>query len=297
MFKRILKLIKKNEVQQSTISNKEIETIDYNKNETIESNEIIKNVDIIDNSIDEKQIGNKIDVIEDKLIEEIILENIEKDDILNKIDITYSYADMEFIKDAKIRRGKSIKSINLYTREEEVFKTHNECSKKLKVPIGYIKENLKFGYTDYLGEAIMYLNKELQSTKNDTNFDYLKTGKNPMEIYNNLNDKIFSSKISERKREYILSNQKIEPINMHYTFECIDSDYDDYFYKYKSIIQRGGKKKIELIDKKGEAIEIFKSLDECSSYLNKQKSDIVNMLKYGETKTGRYEIRYSLRNI
>lgn len=221
---------------------------------------------------------------------------IKEDEEINE-DYIYSDADIEFLKEVKIRRGKSIKSIDLYTKEEKIFKTHIECSRKLKIPIGYVKENLKYGYTDYLGEAIIYLNKELQSGDNDSDFDYLNTGKNPMEIYNNLNNKIFSSRVSESKRESILSNDKIEPINMHYTFECIDEEYDDYFVKYRSIIQRGGKKKIELVDRKGEAIEIFKSLDECSNYLNKDKSEIVKMLKYGETKAGRYEIRYSLRNI
>ena len=48
---------------------------------------------------------------------------------------------------------------------------------------------------------------------------------------------------------------------------------------------------------KGEVIEVFKSLDDCSKYLNKSKVEITNMLKYKENKVGRYEIRYSLRNI
>ena len=84
---------------------------------------------------------------------------------------------------------------------------------------------------------------------------------------------------------------------MHYKFECVDEEYDVYFEKYKSIIKRGGKKKIELINKKGEAIEIFKSLDECAAYLGKERIEVVNMLRYGDVKVGRYEIRYSLRNI
>ena len=84
---------------------------------------------------------------------------------------------------------------------------------------------------------------------------------------------------------------------MHYRFECIDEEYNDYFIKYKSIIKRGGKKKIELVDKNNEVIEIFKSLDECSKHLGKTKNEIVDMLKYKNTKVGRYEIRYSLRNI
>ena len=103
--------------------------------------------------------------------------------------------------------------------------------------------------------------------------------------------------MSEDKRNEILGNEKIEPVKMHYTFECIDEEYDDYFKKYKSIIKRGGKKKVELVDKKGEVIEIFKSLDECATFLNKEKSEIVDMLKYKDTKIGRNQIRYSLRNI
>ena len=55
--------------------------------------------------------------------------------------------------------------------------------------------------------------------------------------------------------------------------------------------------KIELLNTKGEVIEVFKSLDDCSKYLNKSKVEITNRLKYKENKVGRYEIRYSLRNI
>ncbi len=84
---------------------------------------------------------------------------------------------------------------------------------------------------------------------------------------------------------------------MHYKFESLDNEYDGYYRKYKSIIKRGGKKKIELLNTKGEVIEVFKSLDDCSKYLNKSKMEITNMLKYKENKVGRYEIRYSLRNI
>ena len=77
---------------------------------------------------------------------------------------------------------------------------------------------------------------------------------------------------------------------MHYKFECLDEEYDRYYIKYKSIIKRGGKKKIELLNSKGEVIEVFKSLDDCSKYLNKSKSEITSMLKYKENKVGRYEI-------
>ena len=94
----------------------------------------------------------------------------------------------------------------------------------------------------------------------------MNNNKSPLELFNMLNNKIFKSKISENKRDEILSSEKIEPMKMHYRFECIDTEYDDYFKKYGAIIKRGGKKKIELVNKKGEVIEIFKSLDSCSDY-------------------------------
>lgn len=203
--------------------------------------------------------------------------------------------DKLYIKDIKIKRGKSIKAINIYTNEEQVFETHKQCSKALKVPIQYIKENLRYGHTDYLGEAIKYLSKELKLS--ELNNDYINNNKSPLQIYNKLNNKIFTLNISESKKDEILSNNKIEPIKMHYKFECLDEEYENYYRKYKHIIKRGGKKKIELLNSKGEVIEVFKSLDECSKYFNKSKSQITTMLKYKENKIGRYEIRYSLRNI
>ena len=203
--------------------------------------------------------------------------------------------DKLYIIDAKIRRGKSIKAIDVYTNEEQVFDTYKQCSKVLKVPIEYIVENLRYGHTDYLGEAIKYLSKELRLSEYSN--DYINNNKSPLEIYNDLNNKIFTLNISELKRDDILSNNKIDPIKMHYKFECLDYEYDKYYKKYKSIIKRGGKKKIELLNGKGEVIEVFKSLDDCSNYLNKSKSEITSMLKYKENKVGRYEIRYSLRNI
>ena len=45
--------------------------------------------------------------------------------------------------------------------EEQIFDTHKQCSKVLKLPIEYIEENLRNGHTDYLGEAINYSSKEL----------------------------------------------------------------------------------------------------------------------------------------
>ena len=203
--------------------------------------------------------------------------------------------DKRYIIDAKIKRGRSIKAIDVYNNEEQIFDTHKQCSKVLKLPIEYIAENLRHGHTDYLGEAIKYLSKELRLSEYSN--DYTNNNKSPLEIYNDLNNKIFTLNISDSKRDDILSNNKIDPIKMHYKFECLDEEYDRYYIKYKSIIKRGGKKKIELLNSKGEVIEVFKSLDDCSKYLNKSKSEITSMLKYKENKVGRYEIRYSLRNI
>ncbi|MCC0634013.1 hypothetical protein KGF48_16390 [Clostridioides sp. ZZV15-6388] len=206
--------------------------------------------------------------------------------------------DLNYIKEIKIRRGRSIKAINLYTKEEKTFDTHIQCSKNLKVPLGYIRENLKYGYMDYFGEAINYLSKVLKVEEYCKNeWSYLENSKSPSEIFNILNDKIFSTRLSDKKRNEILTNDKIETIKMNYKFECIDEEYDEYFKKYKSIIKRGGKKKIELVNKKGEVLEIFKSLEECSIYLQKEKNEVIQMLKYGDTKIGRNFIRYSLRNI
>ena len=244
--------------------------------------------------------------------EELKLENeeneiniIEKVDNLEKIINNASEAEAEakelddedkrYIIDAKIKRGRSIKAIDVYNNEEQIFDTHKQCSKVLKLPIEYIAENLRHGHTDYLGEAIKYLSKELRLSEYSN--DYTNNNKSPLEIYNDLNNKIFTLNISESKRDDILSNNKIDPIKMHYKFECLDEEYDRYYIKYKSIIKRGGKKKIELLNSKGEVIEVFKSLDDCSKYLNKSKSEITSMLKYKENKVGRYEIRYSLRNI
>lgn len=250
----------------------EYETIDLNIENKLavdESYELINNEEV--NTEDEQKV----------VYEEISIKENEQED-------------EEYIKAIKIKRGKSIRAIDVYTEEEIIFKTHKECSRKIKVPIDYIIENLKYGYTDYLGDAINYLSKELQSS-DDCN--YLESNKTPIEIFNNLHNKIFSNRISEKRRDEILLSERIEPIKMHYKFECLDAEYDEYFEKYKSIIKRGGKKKIELVDKKGEAIEIFKSLDECANFLGKEKYEVVDMLKYMDNKVGRNEIRYSLRNI
>ncbi|HEL2896649.1 hypothetical protein ACVCBD_02360 [Clostridioides difficile] len=244
----------------------ESEKIDLNKFEELDQNE---NYNLEKNVIEEKEVS-------ECLTEE----------------------DLEYIKEIKIKRGKSIKAINLYTKEEWVFDTHKQCSKKLKVPLGYIRENLKYGYMDYFGDAINYLSEVLnidEYCKNE--WSYLDNSKSPSEIFNILNNKIFSIRLSNEKRNEILTNDKIEALKMNYKFECIDEEYDEYFKKYKSIIKRGGKKKVELVNKKGDVLEIFKSLEECAIYFQKEKNEVIQMLKYGDTKVGRNFIRYSLRSI
>lgn len=262
--------------------------------EELESDKLDEDIVITEDILKE---DIETDVIKEESIEDINdnsenEESAEEDKSNSEIE-GISEDDEEYIKEIKINRGKSIKAIDVYTEEVKIFKTHIECSKELKLPLEYIKENLKYGYTDYFGKAINYLQKELNVEEDN----YLDNNKSPVEIFNNLNNKIFTSKISEDKIDEILGSDKIEPVKMHYRFECIDEEYDEYFKKYKSIIKRGGKKKIELVNKKGEVIEIFKSLDDCATYLGKEKEEIVNMLKYFNTKVGRNEIRYSLRNI
>ncbi|MDC0804980.1 hypothetical protein POG14_22935 [Clostridium paraputrificum] len=225
--------------------------------------------------------------------------NLEKNVIEEKeVSECLTEEDLEYIKEIKIKRGKSIKAINLYTKEEWFFDTHIQCSKKLKVPLGYVRENLKYGYMDYFGDAINYLSEVLnidEYCKNE--WSYLDNSKSPSEIFNILNNKIFSIRLSNEKRNEILTNDKIEALKMNYRFECIDEEYDEYFKKYKSIIKRGGKKKVELVNKKGDILEIFKSLEECAIYLQKEKNEVIQMLKYGDTKVGRNFIKYSLRSI
>ena len=269
----------------------------------IKENVINKDEKIVDTldeiSIEKEELKLENEEKEINIIERV--DNLEK--IINNASEAEAEAEAEelddedkrYIIDAKIKRGRSIKAIDVYNNEEQIFDTHKQCSKVLKLPIEYIAENLRHGHRDYLGEAIKYLSKELRLSEYSN--DYTNNNKSPLEIYNDLNNKIFTLNISESKRDDILSNNKIDPIKMHYKFECLDEEYDRYYIKYKSIIKRGGKKKIELLNSKGEVIEVFKSLDDCSKYLNKSKSEITSMLKYKENKVGRYEIRYSLRNI
>lgn len=286
MIKKLFNLIKKGtEVKKEGNNNNKVE--EENIKDIVKEEKLNENINTI--SIEEETYIN-----ENKNEEKNDKEDFQQQKDIEDIEIEDKNIDKEFILNAKIKRGKSIKAIDIYTGEEQIFDTYRECSKKLKVPEDYIVENLKFGYTDYLGEAIKYLSKELRVSEYS---NYLEGNKSSLEIFNNLHDKIFTAKISEIKRDDILANEKIEPIKMHYKFECIDYEYDEYFEKYKSIIKRGGKKKVELVNKKGEVIDIFKSLEECSIHLNKDKREVTEMLKYKDTKVGRYEIRYSLRNI
>ncbi|RDY24563.1 hypothetical protein CHF27_002670 [Romboutsia maritimum] len=288
MLKKLFKRIKRNPSLEKTKAQEEIaltDTLDLG-----EENDVIE----------EYNIENEEEVIKKEVIEVVEKEELDKEEIIisDELELDQVIDDKEYINHVKIIREKSIKAIDVYTEEEQLFKTHKECSKKLKVPLGYIKENLKYRYTDYFGEAINFLSKELNLNDIEKNeFSYLDGNKTPSELFNMLNNKIFTANISEDKRDEILSNNKIEPIKMHYKFECIDEEYDVYFEKYKSIIRRGGKKKIELVNKKGEVIDVFKSLDDCAQYLHKEKNEVVEMLKLGEVKYGRNEIRYSLRNI
>lgn len=129
-----------------------------------------------------------------------------KEKIENKSIEIVSEDDKCYIKDIKIKRGMSIKAIDVYTKEERVFKTHKECAKNLGIPIEYIKENLKYGYTDYLGGAIKYLSKELNLEKEYES--YLDSNKKPSQILTILNNKIFTSKISKEKEKkyYVVIN-------------------------------------------------------------------------------------------
>ena len=268
------------------------------KSKILDEKEEVINIDNEILNTSDKLVLNKVDESDSKVeINVKLTENIDNlhEMINNEAEGTFDKEDKLYIVDAKIIRGMAIKAIDVYTNEEQVFETHKQCSKALKVPIEYIRENLRYGHTDYLGQAIKYLSKELK-LREFNNF-YINNSKSPLEIYNELNNKIFTRNISESKRDDILSNNRIDPIKMHYKFESLDYEYDIYYKKYKYIIKRGGKKKIDLLNAKGEVIEVFKSLDECSKYLNKSKSEIINMLKYKDNKVGRYEIRYSLRNI
>lgn len=318
MLKKLFNIMKKN-VKEEKEESKEIEfgtskleiesenevledkIILNNNEEEVKSNEVKGNesdcsLDIITDESNTKVVNFDTTVCSEKVEKECSEKENELEENTQYIYVELSEADKEYIKDIKIKRGKSIRAIDVYSEEIKEFKTHAECSKRLKIPMDYIKENLKYGYTDYLGQAINYLSEELKLDI-DGESSYLESNKTPIELFNSLNNKIFTTKMSDSKREEILCSEKIDPVKMHYKFECIDEEYDEYFTKYKSIIKRGGKKRVELVDKKGEVIERFRSLDDCANYLNKEKNEVVDMLKYKDTKVGRHEIRYSLKGL
>lgn len=296
MFKKIFNLIKNN--KEEIVEKKESEELikDY-KNDIEKQENIIKEEkeedEILDNPEFDAEIKEEIEII--NIINnnnQINIDSNSDKEVFkphNNID-EINEEEEYYIKSIKIRRGKKIQAIDVYSNECRIFETHNECSKKLGIPIEYIKENIEYGYTDYFGQAIKYLSKKLRidvdSLKND--------GKNIVEIFNYLHNQLWSENISEKRREEILSSEKIESVKMHYKFEMIDDGYDEYFKKYRKLIRRGGKKKVELVDKKGEVIEVFKSLDECAKFFDKDRSEIIDRLKCGECKIGRYQIRYSL---
>lgn len=291
MLKKLLNFIKVN--KEEKISTEEIKIKHKIENKDVDKNEELDvNLDIEEFKNDTKEEQYKIkneEYTNQKSNQEI---SITKDVDCEEIN-TYEMTEEEkkYVKLVKIQREKRIKAIDVYTSDEMEFKNHKECSKVLGIPMQYIKENLEYGYTDYFGEAINFLSKKLKVDVNHKSIG----DKNIVEVFNFLHDELWNIEMEPDKREEILVSDKIEPIHMHYKFEMIDNEYDNYYKKYGKIIRRGGKKKIELIDKKNEVIDVFKSLDECAKFFGKSKSEITERLKYGECKIGRYEIRYSLR--
>lgn len=307
MFKKLLNFIKvtkeekisteeveiKDKVEEENTTDFDIQTIDENKdaeinlnskeleNNTIEDviemkNEKVEDIQLEDQVVVEKQINCKDNI------------NITKEE---NVTVEISEEEKQYVKSIKIQREKRIKAIDVYTNDEIIFESYKECSKSLGVPIQYIKENLEYGYTDFFGEAVNFLSKKLKLDVSNKSMG----DKNIVEIFNFLHNELWNPDMDEEKREEILCSEKIEPVHMHYKFEIMDDEYDDYYKKYGKIIRRGGKKKIELVDKKNEVIDVFKSLDDCADFFGKNKSEITERLKCGECKIGRYQIRYSLR--
>lgn len=282
MLKKLLNFIKTNkedkvskeEIEETKVIEAEIQEVKTQEDDNLKE----------ELAISQEDISKSQDQNEDIKIKETII----KDDVEL---YTLTKEEEDYIKLAKIERGKKIKAVDVYTNEEIVFETHKECSKKLGVPIEYIKENLQYGYTDYFGESIKFLSRKLKIDKSAKKI----ADKNISDLFSFLHNELWNSNISEDKREEILSSNKIEPIPMYYKFETLDDEYEDYFKKYGKIIRRGGKKRIELIDKKNEVIEVFKSIDDCAKFFEKDKSEIISKLKLGDCKIGRYEIKYSLR--
>lgn len=307
MFKKLLNFIKvtkeektsteeveiKDKVEEENTTDFDVQTIDENRDV-----EINLNSKKLENNIIEDVIEMKNEKVEDIQLEEqvVVKKQINCEDNINitkeeNVTVEISEEEKQYVKSIKIQREKRIKAIDVYTNDEIIFESYKECSKSLGVPIQYIKENLEYGYTDFFGEAVNFLSKKLKLDVSNKSMG----DKNIVEIFNFLHNELWNPDMDEEKREEILCSEKIEPVHMHYKFEIMDDEYDDYYKKYGKIIRRGGKKKIELVDKKNEVIDVFRSLDDCADFFGKNKSEITERLKCGECKIGRYQIRYSLR--
>lgn len=307
MFKKLLNFIKvtkeektsteeveiKDKVEEENTTDFDVQTIDENKDA-----EINLNSKELENNTIEDVIEMKNDKVEDIQLEDqvVVKKQINCEDNINitkeeNVTVEIPEEEKQYVKSIKIQREKRIKAIDVYTNDEIIFESYKECSKSLGVPIQYIKENLEYGYTDFFGEAVNFLSKKLKLDVSNKSMGE----KNIVEIFNFLHNELWNPDMDEEKREEILCSEKIEPVHMHYKFEIMDDEYDDYYKKYGKIIRRGGKKKIELVDKKNEVIDVFKSLDDCADFFGKNKSEITERLKCGECKIGRYQIRYSLR--
>lgn len=307
MFKKLLNFIKvtkeektsteeveiKDKVEEENTTDFDVQTIDENKDV-----EINLNSKELENNIIEDVIEMKNEKVEDIQLEDqvVVKKQINCEDNINitkEENIKYEITEEEkqYVRLIKIQREKRIKAIDVYTNDEIIFESYKDCSKSLGVPMQYIKENLEYGYTDFFGEAVNFLSKKLKLDVSNKSMG----DKNIVEIFNFLHNELWNPDMDEEKREEILCSEKIDPVHMHYKFEIMDDEYDDYYKKYGKIIRRGGKKKIELVDKKNEVIDVFKSLDDCADFFGKNKSEITERLKCGECKIGRYQIRYSLR--
>lgn len=307
MFKKLLNFIKvtkeektsteeveiKDKVEEENTTDFDVQTIDENKDV-----EINLNSKKLENNIIEDVIEMKNEKVEDIQLENqvVVKKQINCEDNINitkeeNVTVEIPKEEKQYVKSIKIQREKRIKAIDVYTNDEIIFESYKECSKSLGVPMQYIKENLEYGYTDFFGEAVNFLSKKLKLDVSNKSMG----DKNIVEIFNFLHNELWNPNMDEEKREEILCSEKIDPVHMHYKFEIMDDEYDDYYKKYGKIIRRGGKKKIELVDKKNEVIDVFRSLDDCADFFGKNKSEITERLKCGECKIGRYQIRYSLR--
>ena len=156
MLKKLLNFIKTN--KEEKINKEEIEL--HIEQEIIEE-KVIKSEEIIiqEDISNEPEEPEKIETI--KSINQVAQEKKDDKEQNEEVHIL-TKEEQDYIKLVKIQRGKKIKAIDVYTNEEIIFDTHKECSKKLGVPIDYIKENLQYGYTDYYGEAVKFLSKKLR---------------------------------------------------------------------------------------------------------------------------------------